>query len=199
MTTIQIRDAFTIEMVLKEQVRRHNATVAGTAEQLLIERLLQVECFTDKNFMDVFGDKIAERKWIREQVEKNTATERKQIQEKIEKGTSAAVVTRTNELMAEVAELQAEVDTLRADNAKIAWELDEWKAGRRQRVSRAPVRREPVKSQREIEFDAEQERVALEEANRSLRDAERRGEVHDDDRTDDEINHDIEMQSRKGR
>jgi hypothetical protein len=153
--TTRICDPHLIRLLELEAGRRGQKSLSSAAEQLLTERFMQIECLTDRGFMDVYGHKIKERKLMQKEVEKNLA---------------AAVAVKTKDL-------QAEVDTLRADNAKIAWELDEWKAGRRQRVSRLPVRREPVKSQRELEFDAEQERLALEEANRSLRDAERAGEV----------------------
>jgi hypothetical protein len=170
---LRLTNPVVCEGLEREQQRTTEKAITHTVERLLMERLMQVECFTDKNFMDVFGDKIAERKWIREQVEKNTATERKQIQEKIDKGISAAVVTRTNELMAEVAELKKKNEALMAEVA----------AGTAARV--AKLEQELEKANEELwtlEADIANGKYKL---------------AMIDTRTADEIEHDMEMQSRK--
>jgi hypothetical protein len=68
MATIQIQNAFIVEQVAIEMQRRGNKTLSLTAEQLLGDRLVQVECLSDKEYERVYGQKIKERKLMKARI-----------------------------------------------------------------------------------------------------------------------------------
>jgi hypothetical protein len=68
MATIQIQNAFIVEQVAIEMQRRGNKTLSLTAEQLLGDRLVQVECLSDKEYERVYGQKIKERNLMKARI-----------------------------------------------------------------------------------------------------------------------------------
>lgn len=69
MPIIHLQNQYVVDQVAKEQSRRANRTLAGTAEQLILERLVQIECLTDKEFERVYGSKVRERKLLQQKQE----------------------------------------------------------------------------------------------------------------------------------
>jgi predicted RNase H-like nuclease (RuvC/YqgF family) len=81
MPRLQIQNQYVVDQIAREQSRRANRTLAGTAEQLILERLVQIECLTDKEFQKVYGNKIRERILLqqkREEVMKEVAALKKE-------------------------------------------------------------------------------------------------------------------------
>jgi predicted RNase H-like nuclease (RuvC/YqgF family) len=72
MPIIHLQNQYVVDQIAREQSRRANRTLAGTAEQLILERLVQIECLTDKEFQKVYGSKIRERELLQQKREEVT-------------------------------------------------------------------------------------------------------------------------------
>jgi uncharacterized protein YlxW (UPF0749 family) len=73
--TTRIRDPYLIVRLGVEMGRRGHISLSSTAEQLLIERLVQVECLSDKEFERVYGQKVKERHLMQSRIKEAAAKE----------------------------------------------------------------------------------------------------------------------------
>ena len=148
--TTRICSPHLIKLLQNECKRRGFVSLSSTAEQLLTERFMQIECLTDRGFMQVYGHKIQERDLVKEEVKKKLAAE-----------VAIKVAEKTKDM-------QAEIDALRKSNESMSQMLSEWVSGKRTKMRMPSVKPSQPKTAEQLAEEEERERISLEEANRSL-------------------------------